>query len=840
MTEQTGGSRISSQTSSFDELNRVLDALNGSTLSVAATEQVMSAIADAYPDDQRRSASHAPTGPAQEVFLQSLSVSGFRGVHEKVTLELQPSPGLTVVAGRNGSGKSSLAEAIDVVLTGASARWKDRSVTWRDSWQHLSGGGVAITAKFAVSSVPGGVVLDFSAKPGIKPEQAAPVAVTWPGLRSADLASCGWAEAIRQFRPVLSYNELGGLIEGSSAEQYRALSSVLDLERLEDAAIALTQRRLAGEREKKDLESERKAVKAQALAVDDPRATALVAALDAKKSPDFAAIDQLMTNGDTSLPGLQPIRRLAALHVAQGEDAQGLVQQVLRAQSTLAAVGSVDVKRASAMAGLLSAATSFFQEHQQLGERCAVCGDGVLTDQWLANATIMATDLRRQASELKTANDELARVTRDAVTVIVSARNTLSVLKSDAREVDAASCQALVATVDATVTAVDERFSNLDLDPEGAQHRPADWWHGVATLIEQFGEGLSAVREAARAEVEQRNSAWMPVRDRVVVWRAGVGNPVARSAAIDAAKEAEHWLQGQTAVVRAARFAPIQERAAEVWSRLRRDSNVELAEILLDKKGKIGKVDVQVNVDGTHVAGLGVLSQGEIHAMALSLFLPRASAAQSPFKFLVIDDPVQAMDPSRVEALAQVLGEEALTRQIVVFTHDERFAQAVERLHLKARMITVTRSQQGAMKLDDSHGPTVRLLRDASALLKTENVPLEVMSRVVPNLCRQAIESACDVVLRRRWISAGVAHADVEARLSDAKKVMHRVALVLFDDENRTGEVLRRLSQENAAFATAVVEANKGTHGSGEKPIGELDQLHQATRKLCGWLEARP
>ena len=32
MTEQTGGSRISSQTSSFDELNRVLDALRAAEL----------------------------------------------------------------------------------------------------------------------------------------------------------------------------------------------------------------------------------------------------------------------------------------------------------------------------------------------------------------------------------------------------------------------------------------------------------------------------------------------------------------------------------------------------------------------------------------------------------------------------------------------------------------------------------------------------------------------------------------------------------------------------------------------------------------------------------------
>ena len=43
------------------------------------------------------------------------------------------------------------------------------------------------------------------------------------------------------------------------------------------------------------------------------------------------------------------------------------------------------------------------------------------------------------------------------------------------------------------------------------------------------------------------------------------------------------------------------------------------------------------------------MSQGELHALALALFLPRATAPESPFRFIVLDDPIQAMDPSKVE-----------------------------------------------------------------------------------------------------------------------------------------------------------------------------------------------
>ena len=60
-------------------------------------------------------------------------------------------------------------------------------------------------------------------------------------------------------------------------------------------------------------------------------------------------------------------------------------------------------------------------------------------------------------------------------------------------------------------------------------------------------------------------------------------------------------------------------------------------------------------MDGVEGAALGVMSQGELHALALSLFIPRATLPESPFRFIVIDDPVQSMDPARVDGLARVL-----------------------------------------------------------------------------------------------------------------------------------------------------------------------------------------
>src|SRR3954447_23040490 len=73
-------------------------------------------------------------------YLQRVTVAGFRGVGPESSLDLQPGPGLTLVVGRNGSGKSSFAEAAEIALTGANARWRARSSVWREGWRNLHRG----------------------------------------------------------------------------------------------------------------------------------------------------------------------------------------------------------------------------------------------------------------------------------------------------------------------------------------------------------------------------------------------------------------------------------------------------------------------------------------------------------------------------------------------------------------------------------------------------------------------------------------------------------------------------------------------------------------------------
>src|SRR5689334_12613687 len=65
-------------------------------------------------------------------YLASLKVEGFRGIGGTQTVVFNTGPGLTLVVGRNGSGKSSLGEAFEVLFTGDSKRWEGRSKIWKE------------------------------------------------------------------------------------------------------------------------------------------------------------------------------------------------------------------------------------------------------------------------------------------------------------------------------------------------------------------------------------------------------------------------------------------------------------------------------------------------------------------------------------------------------------------------------------------------------------------------------------------------------------------------------------------------------------------------------------
>lgn len=176
-----------------------------------------------------------------------------------------------------------------------------------------------------------------------------------------------------------------------------------------------------------------------------------------------------------------------------------------------------------------------------------------------------------------------------------------------------------------------------------------------------------------------------------------------------------------------------------------------------------------------------------------------------------------------------MLHETAKTRQVIVFSHDDRLPEAVRRLGLPARMLRVTRRANSVVEVRETGDPVKGHLEDARDVLKTDDLRADVKARVVPGFCRMALEAACVTAIRSRHLRAGGGHDELDTLLNDHVKLYPRMALALFDDATRQGDVLARLAKLATRGADVFKACNQGAHESFE---GDLEGLVYDTDKL--------
>ncbi|WP_180989393.1 hypothetical protein [Streptomyces cahuitamycinicus] len=351
---------------------------------------------------------------------------------------------------------------------------------------------------------------------------------------------------------------------------------------------------------------------------DDPRAQAAHTALSGRR-PDLARAAELAARTGTADESLLfDLRRRSTL---AGPDTEAVVTAVTRLREAIAS--AEDLRGTSAedalrRAELLARALAHHRSHPAL-VTCPVCGGTArLDEEWARDAAEQERLLRAEAEQILTARREL----------------------------------------DAAAQAVrDPAVPPPEWLPSEIAAAWDDWLRcrTVSDPAALASVSENAARTAADAARVTRQEAAGRLADQDDTWRTPRGvSPPGTTRPTPQSRRPHTWPASRPprsgsrppTTIRADRMRPIAEDAQRIWPNLREQSNVALGPVRLGGSGTQSKVALDVTVDDIDAPALGVMSQGELHALALSLFLPRTFLPENPFRFLVIDDPVQSMDPA--------------------------------------------------------------------------------------------------------------------------------------------------------------------------------------------------
>ena len=757
--------------------------------------------------------------PKQETaraYLKSITVRAFRGIGPERTLKIDEGRGLTIVSGRNGSGKSSFAEAAELLFTNTCSRFTTTVAAegWRN--RHESHAPL-ISADLAVERTG---PVTFSRKWGKEAALADGETVVKTPTTTKPLLETEWLAASVEYRPFLAYSQLGDMFDAKS-QLHDALVRGLGVEEYE--AVRTLIKKAGSEREKDQDAAKEKASEVIALAteaatrVTDTRLEQVIGLLRAR-AWNLEAIAAFVgtDSGDDGAIGV--LKALATLTGPDPATAARLAAELRTADAASRRLDRLSAGRARQVAELLEKALEVTRT-QKTGE-CPVCGTAdVIDPAWRVNTEAAAARLRTDAADASAAQQTLQAARTRAVQFCAAPPRILY--------------DATAAGFD--VTGLQEAWQ--EFASPVAEEAPAALATRLETGARVIAERLAPVIEAARADLMHREDVWRPVALLLAEWLALGKRAVAGSEARTHLAKADKWLRDEIVAIRTERFAPIEGKAREYWAMLRLQSSVDLCSVKVVGSRTRRAVELEVKVDGADSKALSVMSQGELNSLALSLFLPRATMPDTPFGFVLIDDPVQALDPSKVEGLARVLARVAETHQVVVFTHDDRLPEAVRRLDILATFVDLTRKDKSIVEVRRTKGPVRLLLEDAMAVARTEHMPDGIKLRLVPSFCRSALEAACHEVVRARRLGRGDMHSAVEEALTSASGLRKSMALALFDDEGRAGEVEHGLaSGKSTVHRQTFLACRDGAHGDFS---GDPFALIDATDALVKFLRTR-
>lgn len=747
--------------------------------------------------------------------IRRIEISRFRGTSpepdQPLTLELADCPGITVFHGVNGSGKSTIADALHAALhpeyhpgePATKARVDDDPWDAFDVHVDAEDAEVRVTVRSDdgeemqfVTCIDGEGSVRRTMLRG-RDEKAT------PAQREA-----GWDEAYKIHRPVFSYaREHRSIRRADDLREFLVghllIGGCLDSIRNE-VSPRLNAARDANEAANSAWQKFEEALKR--IAQQYPEAPEHRVA---KPSPSQSQDDWLNTNG------------LAGEHAEQAAP-QVTAEQIERCSTTVrkahTALQGYQEAASASWGPLLRGLELLFEQASTCDslpdDECPVCGSQA---DWLANLAGRLEELKHIAAPRKRAEGAFAELRGEPMDCLGALAALLTMNDPRRPHQD-------------WVAQVSERLLTLGRVRTGSPHDPEmiaavteikdfiddDRFDELAHHVVGFAQSLQDWNRARRQAAQEFAEIWWTNRNAAAglkVWRTADSN-----------------LRKLNADVHKDREDEFRDVLSTVFERLLGDAGLAPAGLAI--AAKTAAPTFSPSGDGQTARPLGALSAGQHNAFLLApVICPRSPR---PFGFAVFDDPVHALDDLRIDALAAYLCERAETHQVLVFTHDERLTEILRHSTVDSRFFTVQRDPATSVITTIPDKPLwVRLLDACSDALNPDDSQIKVKPGVARRLMRQAVDSALrDALLKYVAVTPGAETTGRLQRLADARTTAKRFDH-LINDYSGTALADAASKARTHVASDILIRWNRASHRDEGVPLEDIRAERKLANRAC-------
>ena len=661
-----------------------------------------------------------------EFRLKSLTVEAFRGFSDSAAFDLDAST--IIFSGPNGTGKTSVFDAFQWVMLGSIKRLE--GLRARKNVEHV----VNSYRPGGRASVALGIVVDGRdvtvQRKGNYSESTLEIAGADTTLLFGDEAEEWLGRSLIPHEPkalamalatcgLLQQDVMRSVLEAKASDRYAHISAVLGLSGLEgferalqdSAKEAADNSKLA---EKGLLEVGRlvetaslrvetlKQRATQRASVEVARGTLRGALEEIPKSlrvevPDVMAAAQALGLAQHSrqlgrrvgdlLERARDLRKQKTdLDVAPSPDRLEQLDLAIKEASTTLQMAEAERQQSEAM---LSAAEKASQQMARMAaasiplltNQCPVCGQSIDPQQVEKHLRELETDIStlvefRRSVETSAEKAKTVRVRKQAL------QDEYALARSNVHRSERLrqNEESLVAEVTALTNDASDPITLNDLSYYEIEHWGPETVGSLgrlASALETYSDVVAesqATGEIARAESELV-SAQAVLQDRRVSFQQVTLRVSRLKQLSDAAAKAR-------VDVTTARFAAIEPLVTDIYSRLDPHPAFKIIGFKHDlyyRKGTSTPVVSDI-VAGVDADPLIVFSASQANIAALSYFLAMSlGAGERALPFVLLDDPLQSMDDVNVLGFADLCRFLRADRQLVLSTHDRRFANLLRR-----------------------------------------------------------------------------------------------------------------------------------------------------------------